>query len=1013
MSDSEKIYEICIKRGQEYRATPAPERVGLPTEFFFTAYQDAKIQLWDIITASEHVSEPRETDVLSKKRVEALHRFPNNVIAFCADRGRGKTTAMLSFSQALESADDGFWRGGAGGQKIPDVNFEVMAPIDPAAMENSESVLQQVISQLFEKFCKIANENVYLTNASDRSHELVSEKFQRCAQAIDSLYKNPEKRDNLVECELDQTAEMGECAILLLLLHELVESYLKFVCKKGDGTYLVVQIDDADMDIGRSYQILEDVRKYLSLPHVIVLMATNMQQLETTVEQHFLQAYANGLAHSGSMITVERCHEITTLYLEKAIPHTRRIYLPDITEAIRRHLSHLRIVYQDESGQNLLSEDGFYQQQLLDLLYRKTGMVFTSEPEYLHSLLPAHMRELSQFLPFFVSMDDLPDGYRFATKVFQLQGLPKEAESVKILECWGRNLERLEFYLVNLWSAVNLREGSRALFLEAVRQSEPVRNLYLLRNIVDYYVRERMDWENSHSRGLGGETQYRDEFVAACKQRGVHLGSSVAENPQEEVTASQADVMSVLFVLTNLPGAERQYKFAYAVRLFYSIRLHFALIREIRAIGEGHGILDFRTLTQILGDFPFKDGWVGDTERTPFGCWRLKIPAEWFGSKPSANGGVVTCPALNSGFLRKIYKRDNMICTGAIISLDGETGVWRELQTPLGQPEENMYMFNPLYPLLNALDMFVCYKKVLASQENMEFLRSQIYIALLVCLNWDVQRVLFKKVRSQPDDTMRRMLDELYGRYIGDLLGSLPLKLPPWLKNCFGTDELPEPDREVLDTLLVKGCPYPEIRTHVRGAKNGMARFDEAFVHLKELLGEVGADITLKSLWETNAPGNGAAQEALADMETAVQEAFASPWPVNKRIRKEVCACQPLAILLDAVLNEPPTPFKALAITPNQVRRALEHYINDLSALLQQGKEAVTITRGESAGTQLEGLSVGMEQGEDLKSAPALAGASESAVQMLRELIRLGQQFLEVLDSSRRTSEFDAKRPRV
>ena len=33
---------------------------------------------------------------------------------------------------------------------------------------------------------------------------------------------------------------------------------------------------------------MEDVRKYLDLPRVIVLMASNIRQLETTVEQHFL-----------------------------------------------------------------------------------------------------------------------------------------------------------------------------------------------------------------------------------------------------------------------------------------------------------------------------------------------------------------------------------------------------------------------------------------------------------------------------------------------------------------------------------------------------------------------------------------------------------------------------------------------------------------------------------------------------------------------------------------------------
>ena len=45
-------YEICIKKGREHRAVLTPERVNSPTEFFYTAYQDAKYQLWEIILAS-------------------------------------------------------------------------------------------------------------------------------------------------------------------------------------------------------------------------------------------------------------------------------------------------------------------------------------------------------------------------------------------------------------------------------------------------------------------------------------------------------------------------------------------------------------------------------------------------------------------------------------------------------------------------------------------------------------------------------------------------------------------------------------------------------------------------------------------------------------------------------------------------------------------------------------------------------------------------------------------------
>ena len=447
MEESEKIYELQIKKGREHRAVLTPNRINCPSEFFYNAYQDAKYQLQEIVLASYRNQKREQKEPTTKRRIELLHEYPNNVIAFCADRGRGKTTAMLSFSNALEALGNSpenrpqdFWGTLPAVEHPLDARFEVMAPIDPAAMENTDSVLQQIISQLFENFCREAKRRSrYESGGKKCDREELSDKFQKCAQAIDALYKSEKTPDTLIEDELDKIAEIGQSGKLLLLLHEMINKYLDFMQNdEGPKLCLVVQIDDADMDIGRSYQILEDVRKYLGLPRVIVLMATNLQQLETTVEQHFLKEYEHGLKYGDSMITVERCHEIAVLYLEKAIPHPRRIYLPDIGETIRQHLSQLRVNYQepddpsngsaDAKESKLLSENGTYQEQLLELLHRKTGMVFTFGQDYLHNLLPAHMRELCQFLPFFVSMEDVSDGYKIAAETFQNQGFSASSE---------------------------------------------------------------------------------------------------------------------------------------------------------------------------------------------------------------------------------------------------------------------------------------------------------------------------------------------------------------------------------------------------------------------------------------------------------------------------------------------------------------------------------------------------------------------------------------------------------
>ena len=997
MDRIEKIYEIYIKQGQEHRASLTPKSVNSPTEFFFNAYQDAKHELWDIVQTSTRIKKNEKKGLSTKKEIERLHEYPSNVIAFCADRGRGKTTAMLSFANALEALGNSekgnpakFWGNVPGDNDASEVSFEVMAPIDPASMENSESVLQQIISQLFENFCREIKSRHLLCESGreDGNADTVSDKFQKCAQAIDSLYKEPEARNSLMEDELDHIAEMGQSAKLLLLLDELIDCYLKFMRGQDTKCYLVVQIDDADMDIGRSYQILEDMRKYLGLPRVIVLMATNIRQLETTVEQHFLHEYRRGLKYSDSMITVERCHDIAVLYLEKAIPHNRRIYLPDIGDTIRQHLASLRVNYQDKAGNNLLPADGTYQKQLLDLLHQKTGMVFTFDQDYLHNLLPAHMRELSQFLPFFTSMEDLPDGYEIAVETFRYQKFLEEPNGPSFLDRWEQNLGRLEFYLVNLWSAVNLREGSRDLFREIVAQPEKVRNLYLLRNIADYYVRERVAQESNRSTLVWDESDFRNEFIRACGLRGIDLTSYAENEVQGEMSVTYADVMGVLATLTALPGGNRQYKFAYAIRLFYSIRLHIALIQEIRAIGEGAEVIEFDTLTHLLQGTLLRRGPVNDTGRTPFGCWVLEMPVQWFQPqlipRETDPKEVPEIP-----FLRWKYKKDHMIQTASTIKFGGVPDVWRPVASPLGQRETDVVVFNPLYPLLAALDRFVRFRNIKMIEPDITIHQSQIYCALLICLNWDVQRVLFKKVKDQGADTVRKMALELYSRYIAELPKLVPEGISFKLDTkCF--DKVCEQANEnIFDVLTMRVHPVPEFEMYIRQANEGLSRFKQNFYTLQQSIKDA-ASTNMNFLWE-KADSN--LQEVLGHMDSAVQYAIFSSETVNKYIQEEVRKGQPLYTLLSSRSNSEQYSLRDSSLTPKQVESALKQYKDLLEQLLEQGGDE------NPEKTQLEPR---MEDGLSEISpaaATAPAGDREAAVKTIQELLRFGQWVLNTLNT--------------
>ena len=1065
MEESEKIYELQIKKGREHRAVLTPNRINCPSEFFYNAYQDAKYQLREIVLASTQSIQREVEGLPTKKRIELLREYPSNVIAFCADRGRGKTTAMLSFSNALETlgislenSPLNFWGTFPGVTQPLDARFEVMAPIDPASMENTESVLQQIISQLFENFCRKAkHKSRYESGNKDCDRDALADKFQQCAQAIDALYKSGKSPDALIEDELDKIAEIGQSGKLLLLLHELIEKYLGFMqCGEGPKCYLVVQIDDADMDIRRSYQILEDVRKYLGLPRVVVLMATNLQQLETTVEQHFLREYEHGLKYTDSMITVERCHEIAVLYLEKAIPHPRRIYLPDIGETIRQHLSQLRVSYQkpidssnsstDAKETNILSENGTYQKQLLELLYRKTGMVFTFEQDYLHNLLPAHMRELCQFLPFFDSMEDVSDGYKIAAETFQNQGFSNSLEIPQRLNQWEQNLKRLEFYLVNLWSAINLREGSRNLFREFVAQPDGVRNLYLLRNIEDYYVRERVASENTKSAFVKYESDCREEFVHACALRGIDMSSYLEETVQGEMSVSYADVMGVLAALTDLPGANRQYKFTYAVRLFYSIRLHIALIQEIRMIGRDEKSIDSPTLTALLRDTLLKNGPDNDTSRTPFGFWRLELPAQWFQAYLMAdNTGEKESAEIP--FLRWKYRGDQTIRMVSTIPLKGAKDVWRPVSTPMGQQVKDVVWFDPLYPLLAALDRFIRFKKVDVLRDSVYVHMSQIYIALLVCLNWDVQRVLFKRIKNQASDTVKNMVYELYNRYIADQVKLIPGELPSWLsestasseitrsQSCFESLWKEEKSQELFNIITTRVRPVTVFKAYIQNATEELQKFTEKAKASRALIENISCPSTpikMREYWDIasklpDSDRKNTLMRSLSDMDDSVASALSSD-VLNAYIKEKLQGKSTnrgklrrlLASFFQNSLISPtnnsqevlalripaPPSLKRSSLTPDEVQSALKQYIILLEQLMDEGPDSEGRKPSQagiskmSTGSSAANFNVPHAEIVEATGAASISKSAtdpEAAVKALQGLLQLGQQILDVM----------------
>ena len=739
---------IYVQKGKEYSANI--ECIYRKEIFFEDIYRRARDCTEEILQINERLADANggfegnpcgadPSSACADGGYGYVERMVNtrfsNVIAFCAERGQGKTSAMLSHAKALEKISyrlDGeldhqkraFWEH----RKAGCARYEVLNSIDPTGMEPDDSILKIVLSQMFSHFQEAYDHRGGRNAGGDdweRAAYRLQNKFLECFHLANLL--NAEGRRNPptnMEDELEVIAETGGGVNLRTKLYRLIEDYLHFVEPAWNGAkYLVVPIDDADLNVGRVYDLLENIRKYLQLPRVIVLLATNIIQLESTVEQHFLKEYQWSLSFKHTMVDVGRCHQISERYLEKILPGARRLYLPNLDEEIKVHSAGLRVVYLDtrapgnekdllgdeHSAQKAGEADGDpvpekqwgYQEQLLYYLHRKTGILFLPPDQGLHAFLPGSMRELAYFLLHFGAMEDVPADYRTVKNyVFDIKdGTAGREEVAGWLRLWRENLKKLKEYLLENWSASNLSTEGRKILLMLNGGSGRWIHQSLLQRLPAYYGQKRAE--------DGGNTEnvsaYHQQFLNECARFGAYSPSGPEEKSPEYPNNCYADVLTALRVLGNFSRGEQERKLVYAIRLYYSIEMHMMLLERMdRPLGEEQKYY----LTDFLGGAPFKEGSYRDGT-APFTLCSFPVSKEWVLGTVSGPGQQMQA-VLNTWF-RHLVQEDHAVSA-------------RHLVFP-GKKRKEDWEFHPLHFLLAELDALT--SRQVCGQNPADYLKQQ------------------------------------------------------------------------------------------------------------------------------------------------------------------------------------------------------------------------------------------------------------------------------------------------
>lgn len=400
------------------------------SSFFMDEYTEAIEMVNAIIALCDGKKEEGEKKGSATKESESI----NNRILFVGQRGTGKTSAMTSFAKALNEA------------KIGKKNvFKPLPLIDPSNFDNNTNILLTVITMLFSEA-----KNMMKNDKNDEDIISIREDLLR---KFDEVFKSLKAITNTENptFTLEGLNEKSRALQMRTGMHGLVKSYIEFYNKvykdKAELSHLVLLIDDIDMTVSHVPEMLEQLRKYLDLDNLIILMSANLGQLYNEMREHYSKSFKETLNDRNQALSID-VEDLASKYLLKLFPTSRRIRVEHNVNQLLNTILEINNVGPEDTGISFSNAKGSFsgsyrkeddkysgnfeinvfsvngnntatpysesiighlQKVILSLIWRKTRLLFTPKDinTILHPIIPTNLRELMQFLDMLTSLKSL------------------------------------------------------------------------------------------------------------------------------------------------------------------------------------------------------------------------------------------------------------------------------------------------------------------------------------------------------------------------------------------------------------------------------------------------------------------------------------------------------------------------------------------------------------------------------------------------------------------------------
>lgn len=287
-----------------------------------------------------------------------------NILAFCGDRGEGKTSCMLSFCHQLKAGMNG-------------LTYDVLETIDPSFFDEKHNILELALGQLYSKTLKIKRPGGDKDKLMQRFNVV-----RNCLRALTDGTENPY---DAIE-ELD---ELGNGMELSKKIKELLECYLEYVGKDR----LVIVVDDMDYNWKRAYEMTQMMTKYLCQKKCIILVSVSISQMVDVVRTSF-QNELRTKEEDGYF------YPVAYKYISKLIPLQNRVEMPHVYDMCYRKIE----IYAHRGDVETIANYDTIKDAIVREIFIKTRYLFYNYRDGVSPIVPRDLRMLRQLLGMLLKM---------------------------------------------------------------------------------------------------------------------------------------------------------------------------------------------------------------------------------------------------------------------------------------------------------------------------------------------------------------------------------------------------------------------------------------------------------------------------------------------------------------------------------------------------------------------------------------------------------------------------------